>query len=73
MCETEVLMQIRQINPNKSMGPEGIPRKNLKLSASIISPILAKLYNNCIQNGTYPSALKVGQVVPIHKNGIKNA
>ena len=48
VCETEILMYIRQIYPDKSMGPEGIPRKYLKLSAPIISPILAKLYNNCI-------------------------
>ena len=73
VCETEVLMHIRQINPDKSMEPEGTPRKYLKLSAQIISPILAKLYNNCIQSGTYPRALKVGQVVPIHKSGTKNA
>ena len=73
VCETEILMHIRQINPDKSMGPEGIPRKYLKLSAPIISPILAKFYNNCIQSGTYPSALKIGRVVPIHKSGTKNA
>ena len=63
VCETEILMHIRQINPDKSRGPEGIPRKYLKLSAPIISPILAKLYNNCIQSGTYRSALKIGRVV----------
>ena len=73
VCEAEILMHIRQINPDESMGPEGIPRKYLKLSAPIISPILAKLYNNYIQSGTYPSVLKIGRVVPIHKSGTKNA
>ena len=73
VCKTKILMLIRQINPDKSMGPEGIPRKYLKLSALIISTILAKLYNNCIQSSTYPSALKIGRAVPIHKSGTKNA
>ena len=38
---------------------------------NIIAPLLAKLYNQCIIEGTFPSILKIAQVVPIFKNGPK--
>ena len=43
------------------MGPDGrIPIKYLKMSAQIIAPILTKLYNICIEAGSYPEILKIG-------------
>ena len=41
------------------------------MSMNIIAPLLAKLYNQCIIEGTFPSILKIAQVVPIFKNGPK--
>ena len=41
------------------------------MSMNIISPLSAKLYNQCIIEGTFSSILKVAQVVPIYKNGPK--
>ena len=38
----------------------------------ILSPFLAKLFNNCINQGTYPQSFKCAQVTPIHKSGPEN-
>ena len=38
---------------------------------NIIAPLLAKLYNQCIIEETFPSILQIAQVVPIYKNGPK--
>ena len=41
------------------------------MSMNIIAPLLAKLYNQCIFEGTFLSILKIAQIVPIYKNGSK--
>jgi len=38
----------------------------------MLSPFLAKLINNCINEGIYPHNFKCAQVTPIHKNGPEN-
>ncbi len=45
--------------------------KFLKLSASIISPFLCKIFNKCIRKGCFPKSLKTAEVVPIFKKGNK--
>ena len=69
---TDILRHINSINPAKRAGPEGIPLKFIKLSGEIVAPIVQKLYNTCINTGTYPKVLEVGQIIPIHKNGAKD-
>jgi len=49
-----------------------IPVKILKLCSEILSPFLAKLFNNCIKQGIYPQNFKCAQVTPIHKSGPEN-
>ena len=68
----EVVEQLKLINPAKSTGPDGIPRKHLQMSSQIIAPILTKLYNKCIQHGIYSPSLKVAQIVPMFKSGAKD-
>ena len=46
--------------------------KILKLCSEIFSPFLAKLFNNCINQGIYPQNFKCAQVTPIHKSGPEN-
>lgn len=41
----------------------------LKGVADIIAPVLTFLFNRCITEGTFPSALKVSRVVPVFKKG----
>ena len=67
----DIVKHINNLNPVKSSGPCKIPIKYIKMSMNIIAPLLAKLYNQCIIEGTFPSILKIAQVVPIFKNGPK--
>ena len=44
----------------------------IKHCASLIAPILSKLYKKCIQDGVVPKVLKYGVITPIHKKGRKD-
>ena len=44
-----------------------IPIHVVKSVAKIISPVLSKLYNDCIQKGNFPDCLKTGRISPIYK------
>jgi hypothetical protein len=44
-----------------------IPVTVIKRTSNIISPILARHFNQLMQQGTFPSELKVGKVTPIYK------
>ena len=56
---------------NKKCHPNEIPVCILKLITPIISLLLSKLINNCLEVGIYPSLLKKARVVPLHKNDSK--
>ena len=51
---------------NKSNNIYCIPVKNLKKISFIISPILASITNNSVFSGTFPSILKLANVIPLH-------
>ena len=44
-----------------------IPVVVLKKTAHLICKPLATIYSNCIRDGIFPSVLKTGKVIPIHK------
>jgi hypothetical protein len=44
-----------------------IPVHVIKKSSIIISPLLTKYYNHCMQNGIFPDVLKIGRISPIYK------
>ena len=64
----EVLEIINQLE-NKSTGPHSIPIKLLKLVPDLILMPLCKIINHSFQTGVFPDALKVSEVIPIHKGG----
>jgi len=68
---TEALSHIKQLNPAKNKGPEGIPLKFIIMASEIIAALLT-MFNNCIKTGSYPQILKIAQIIPIHKNEAKN-
>ena len=72
ITKSDILKYIRQLNPSKSTGPDGIPIKYITMSALIIAPVLTRLYNSCISTGTYPRIPKIRQIVPIYKGDAKN-
>ena len=64
----EVLDIIHQLE-NKSTGPQSIPIKLLKLVPDLILIPLCKIINHSFQTGVYPDALKISEVILIHKGG----
>ena len=58
----EVEKNIVELDPNKKTNIHGIPIKFIKMSSSIISPILKELFNQCICQATFPDILKVADI-----------
>ena len=67
-----ILNQLKHLNTGKSTGTDGISARFLKLSASVIAPVLAKIYNKSISTGIFPKVFKLAKVIPIHKKGSRN-
>ena len=57
---------------SKPCSIDQIPVSILKSLSNIISPILAKIVNDSMTNGHFPSSLKMAHIVPIHKSGSRN-
>ena len=72
ISESEIENYIKSMNPNKSVRSDVPSIRFVKLSAKIIAPYLAKLYNKCVEYGVFPESLKYAEVVPIYKTGKKN-
>ena len=64
----DVLDIINQLE-NKSTGPQSIPIKLLKLIPDLILIPLCRIINRSFQTGVCPDALKISEVIPIHKGG----
>ena len=54
---------------NKTSTINNIPISVIKKISPFISSLLAELFNESIQVGVFPSKLKLGRVIPLHKNG----
>jgi len=64
--------QLKSLDIGKSTGSDDLSARFLKLSASIIAPVLTKIYNNSINTCIFPQEFKNAKVVPIYKKGLKN-
>ena len=62
----EILALIHDLEIGKA---SDIPIKLVKRSAVVITPILKEYYNNFMQTGYFPDALKIGKVTPVFKKG----
>ena len=63
----EVGKLIECLDSKKSMGPDKIPPKLLKLALPYIVEPLTFVYNLCIEQNVFPSALKIAKVIPLPK------
>ena len=66
---SEILCLISKLVLKKACGYDLISNRILKATSYIISPFLAKLFNCCIQQGVFPDAYKIAQVIPLFKGG----
>ena len=64
----EVGKLITGLNSKRSMGPDDIPARLLKLALPYIVKPLTYIYNLCIQRSVFPKMLKTAKVVPLPKN-----
>jgi hypothetical protein len=72
ITENEVTDILQSLDPNKSVGPDGINPRLLKICSKQLSPSLTKLINMSIQKGIFPDCWKVANIVPLFKNGCQN-
>ena len=68
----EIEKMIDKLKSNKAPGIDGISNHIIKSSTKIVSPILMKLFNQCMEVGIFPSVLKTACIVPLHKGEEKN-
>ena len=71
LSEHEVELALKSLDINKATGPDGIPAKLRKETASIIAPSLSKLFNKSLHLGAVPEQWKLANVVPVFKKGDK--
>ncbi|WP_419598339.1 reverse transcriptase domain-containing protein [Thiolapillus sp.] len=63
----EVGMYISHLKNKKSMGPDNVSSYLLKLALPYVVESLTYVYNLCIQQNTFPPALKAAKVIPLPK------
>ena len=56
--EEEVNFCINNIKVNSAPGSDGIPSRFVKLAKTILTPLLTKNFNKCIQHEIFPNAFK---------------
>ena len=65
----EILRTVKSLKNSNSLGHDNFPTKFIKLSATLIAPVLEKIFNLSMKSGVFPDALKVAKVIPIFKKG----
>ena len=69
--KTEIENVTSSLDSNKSVGPNSIPTKILKLLKNDILSQLSEMFNISFSSGVFPSILKIAKVIPIHKKDSK--
>ena len=69
VSENGVLKLLLSIDPKKSGGPDSVPSRILKESATQITPMLTYLFNRTLDDGEIPREWKLANVFALHKQG----
>ena len=70
--EKEIEQEIKAIKDSKALGPNSIRTYILKVYSKTLSKPLAELINLSLNQGKFPTILKIAEVIPIHKRGDKS-
>ena len=70
--EKEIEKKIKAMKDNKALGPNSVRTKTLKVHYKTLSKPLAELINLSLNQGKFPTVLKIAKVIPIHKRGDKS-
>ena len=68
----EILSLIRNINPNKASGSDGISGHMLRLCDDSVVLPLKIIFENILKSSTYPDLWKLANVTPIYKKMTSN-
>ena len=66
---SEISDVISVLKSGKSLGPNSIPMKILKLLSPLISSPLSLIINESFQSGVFPDKMKLAKVIPLFKKG----
>lgn len=66
---SEVILLIKELDCNKSPGPDNISAETIKTHHISFAKILTEVFNEIIETGEFPECLKIARVVPIYKSG----
>ena len=67
----EVEDLLKNVDPTKSTGSDGIPGLVLRQSAPVIAPTLQIIFNTSLRSGYVPKSFKLSHVSPLYKSGDK--
>ena len=70
--EKEIEQKIKEMKDNEVLCPNSIRTKILKVHSKTLSKPLAELINLSLNQGKFPTILKIAEVIPIHKRGHKS-
>ena len=63
---------LKNLDPSKAAGPDGLPSKYLKLITDELTPSLFLLFSATLQHGRIPADWKRAMITPIFKKGLHN-
>lgn len=67
-CTAESIVKIiKSLKNTHSTGYDGITTQILKAVAELVAPVLSHIINKCIEDGVFPTKLKLSIVIPIFK------
>ena len=69
ISEKFILKQLRDLKVKKATGIDGIPKRFLKDSATVIAPTFTFLVNLSLSTGSVPDKWKKARVLPLYKSG----
>ena len=65
----EIVKFIDSLDAKKAPGSDGIPCYLIKMTKSIIAPVLCNLFNVCINESIFPNIFKIAEVKSLFKGG----
>ena len=65
--------EVRNLNPKKATTHKNIPPKILKSNSDVCVEPLTQIFNDCIENSSFPDELKCADVTSLPKNGPTNS
>ena len=57
---------ISELNEKTAVRKNDIAIKQYKIAKFVISPIISKMINKCISQGSFPDCLKIAQAIPVY-------